>query len=115
MLTPAGSECQHYYEDFNRGREIQQCRLARLNPESLPWQPSDCARCPVPAILRANSSPDMALTLTIQKRFLGLGRVLQVTAYCKKHDVVIEEPPVGCPQCSAERPGFADLFGETEL
>lgn len=114
MLTPAGSECRHYYEDFNRGREVQQCRLARLNPESLPWRPRDCARCPVPAILRANNSPDMVLTLTIKKGFLGLGRHLEVAASCKKHDVEIEEPQVGCPQCSAERPGFADLFRERE-
>jgi len=56
----------------------------------------------------------MVLTLTIKKGFLGLGRHLEVAASCKKHDVEIEEPQVGCPQCSAERPGFADLFRERE-
>jgi hypothetical protein len=57
----------------------------------------------------------MVLTLTIKRGLLGIGRNLQVTASCQKHNVPIEEPPVGCPQCSAERPGFADLFRETEL
>lgn len=115
MITPAGSECRHYYEDFNRGREIQQCRLARINPESLPWRPRDCSNCPVPNILRANSSPDMILTLTIKRGFLGLGRRLQVTAFCQKHRLAIAEPPVGCSQCSMDRPGFSDLFREGEL
>ena len=114
MRTPAGSECKHYYEDFNRGREIQQCRLARFNPASLPWQPDDCARCPVPAILRANGSPDMVLELNIRKGFLGFGRAIQVSASCRKHLIEIEEPFVGCPQCSAERPDLAALFGERE-
>ena len=115
MRTPAGSECKHYYEDFNRGREIQECRLARLNPASLPWQPSDCAKCPVPAILRANGSPDMILTLTIRRGFLGLGRTIETTAFCRKHKMDIDEPPIGCPQCNAERPDLRALFGESDL
>ena len=114
MITPAGSECKHYYEDFNRGRAIQQCRLARLNPESRAWQPSDCAKCPVPAILRANGNPDMVLTLTIKSGFLGLVRRLDVRAMCSKHNIEIPEPPIGCPKCNAERPDLASLFGELD-
>jgi len=114
MKTPAGIECAHYYEDFNRGREIQQCRLARHNPESLTWRPDDCAQCPIPAILRANGSSDMELTLTIGRGFLGLGRRLQVDAFCHKHKATIYEPPLGCLQCNAERPSLAALFGEND-
>lgn len=114
MRTPAGSECKHYYEDFNRGREIQQCRLARLNPDSLAWRPDDCARCPVPAILRANNSPDMTLTLTIKRGFLGIGRRVELDAFCSKHMIAIREAPVGCPQCNAERPSLEALFGERD-
>jgi len=113
MRTPADTECKHYYGDFHRGRNIQECRLAPTNPNSLPWRPEDCAKCPVPSILRANGSPDMALTLTIKKGFLGIGRRVEVAAFCQKHTIKIEEPPLGCPQCNAERPGLAVLFGES--
>ncbi len=114
MRTPAGSECKHYYEDFHRGREIQQCRLNRLNPASLPWKPQDCAKCPVPDYLRANGNPDMALKLSIEKGFLGLGRTVRVSASCHKHLIEIKEPPIGCPQCNAERSDLASLFGERD-
>ncbi len=98
MRTPAGQECAHYYEDFHRGRAVQECRLAAANAHSLPWQPTDCARCPVPAILQANASPHMRLTLTVRKRWLGrFGRVLDVRAWCTLHDVPIENPYLGCP------------------
>ena len=115
MRTPAGPECHHYYEDYNRGRDIQLCRLARLNPNSLPWEPADCAKCPVPAILRANGSPHLELTLTIGKGFLGLGRGIEVQAFCEKHQIEIKEPQVGCPVCNSERPDIATLFEEGQL
>lgn len=107
MKTPAGKECPEYYADFHRGRNIQECRLAKRNPRSAPWHPGDCARCPVPAILQANASENLRLTLTIKPGFLGLGRSLNVTATCAKHEVPIEDPYVGCPACNAERPGLA--------
>ena len=97
MLTPAGKECPHYYEDFNRGRSVQECRLAAQNPESLPWRPKDCAKCQVPDIVRANASPDMALRLTIRSVLLGFIRQVQIEAWCVRHDRPIEDPYVGCP------------------
>lgn len=109
MRTPAGKECQHYYEDFHRGRNVQECRLVRQNPASLQWKPDDCSKCPVPAILNANASPNLELTLTIKPKLLGLGRQLEVKASCLKHRSVIEDAYVGCPQCNAERPGL-DIF-----
>ncbi len=109
MRTPAGKECQHYHEDFHRGRNIQECRLNKENPNSLRWRPSDCKQCPVPDILNANASPNMELMLTIKPRLLGIGRQIDVTASCIKHHVEIEDPFVGCPQCNAERPGL-DIF-----
>ena len=77
MRTPAGKECRHYYEDYYRGRETQECRLIQANPASLRWKPSDCVKCPVPDILNANSSSDMQLQLTVKPRLLGLGRQLR--------------------------------------
>lgn len=109
MRTPAGKECKHYYEDYNRGSNIMECRLAKTNPESLRWRPSDCARCPVPDMLNANASPDMELTLTIKTRFFGFGRVNEVTASCIRHRIPIDDPFVGCTKCNADRPGL-DLF-----
>ncbi|MFQ3568094.1 MAG: hypothetical protein SNJ59_13990 [Aggregatilineales bacterium] len=109
MRTPAGKECKHYYEDYNRGREVQECRLIKYNPQSLPWRPKYCALCPVPDILNANASPNMELTLTIAPRVLGLGRKFEVTAECVKHRTRIDDPFVGCLECNAERPGL-DLF-----
>lgn len=95
MQTPAGKECKHYYEDFHRGRDIQECRLAKANPESAHWQPSDCAKCPVPDILRANADPDMQLTLTIKPGFLGFGRRIEISAKSLSTGKAIDDPYVG--------------------
>lgn len=106
MKTPAGKECPQYYQDFNRGRAVQECRLAKRNAASAPWKPSDCTRCSVPEIVRANASSTMRLKLTIKPGILGLGRQLIVEAFCEKHTVQIDDPFVGCPQCNAEKPGL---------
>jgi hypothetical protein len=117
MLTPAGKECPHYYEDFNRGRHVQECRLVKENLESLPWRPQDCARCPVPEIVLANASPHMTLTLTIRGALLGVVRRMEVTAWCTKHDIPIENPYVGCPLDAEENEAyrlFRDALEETD-
>ncbi|MFN8376216.1 MAG: hypothetical protein U0694_25495 [Anaerolineae bacterium] len=109
MRTPAGKECPHYYADYYRGREVQECRLAKGNPESERWTPSDCGRCPVPEIVAANASRDMELKLTIVKALLGIVRRVEVSAYCLKHNIPIDNPYTGCPKCADERPGM-DIF-----
>jgi hypothetical protein len=109
MRTPAGKDCKYYYADYNRGRDVQECRLIAANPESLPWRPKICALCPVPGILNANASPTLELELTVKPRLLGLGRRVEVTASCAKHRIVVTDPFVGCPHCNAERPGL-DVF-----
>jgi hypothetical protein len=117
MKTPAGKECPQYYQDFHRGRAIQTCRMQERNPKSAAWHPADCAKCPIPEILRANASPNMRLTLTIHAGIFGIGRRLDVTAFCEKHDLEITDPYVGCPRCNAERPGFdafANVLDELE-
>jgi hypothetical protein len=105
MRTPAGTECRHYYQDFHRGRELQECRLILGNRESVPWRPELCAQCQVPAVLRANGSPDLRLRLTVRKR-LGLFTRLELEARCTAHDRIIEDPYVGCPECAHELPGL---------
>lgn len=101
MRTPGGSECPHYYEDFARGAQRQQCRLAK-KAGGLRWVPADCARCPVPAILSANASPHLDLRLHIHRGPFGVGRRVEVEAWCELHGPVIEDAHTGCPECNAE-------------
>ncbi len=109
MRTPAGKECPYYYANFHRDSHVQECRLIKGNPQSLPWRPEDCKDCPVPAVVAANASPDLRLELIIRPAFMGLGRRKSLTAFCNKHAVPIEDPYIGCARCAAERPGL-DLF-----
>jgi len=107
MKTPAGKECKHYYQDFHRGRNVQECRLVQRNPDSERWHPDDCRKCTVPDILMANADPDMELTLTITRGFLGFGRKLEVTAKSISEGTIIEDPYVG--NTNKNNPGL-DLF-----
>jgi hypothetical protein len=102
MQTPAGVECRFYYEDFNRGREIQECRLIQGNPASAPWQPGLCRTCPVPDILRANGCPNMVLTARVGRRWLLFEQV-RVDAFCTLAQEKVSEPKVGCGRCQQER------------
>jgi hypothetical protein len=112
MRTPAGDECRFYYEDYYRGNSEQECRLIDANPRSPAWRPEDCFKCPVPEILRANNDPNMVLEGTIKKGILGIGRHVEVKAFCSRHLVDISEPKVGCRQCALERPGIQQLFDD---
>jgi hypothetical protein len=100
MITPAGRECSYYYEDFNRGAEIQRCRVRRA-AGSAAWRPRQCARCPVPAIEAANASPCLELTLRVSRRPLGLPERFSVEAWCTAHGPV-EDPYAGCVECRAD-------------
>jgi hypothetical protein len=64
----------------------------------------------VPEILAANSNPDLVLEATVRKGVLGLGRRVEVKAFCSRHLVDVDEPRVGCRQCALERPGIQQLF-----
>ena len=110
MKTPAGSECRFYYEDFNRGRDTKECRLAMANPDSAEWDQRICTGCPVPDIIAANGDPNLVLEGAITKGIFGFARKMQVKAICRKHLCDVPAPQVGCPQCAAERPGLEELF-----
>ena len=79
------------------------------NPESLPWTPHDCGRCPVPEILQANASQNLRLKLNITSSFLGIKRQVEVSASCSRHHIPLDDPYIGCPLCNDERPGL-DIF-----
>lgn len=102
MITPAGTDCRFYYEDFNRGRQVQECRLIAQNPRSAMWRPRLCQTCPVPAILRANACPNMVLEGWIGRRWL-LVRQVMVRAHCALTRQQVEDPYVGCGHCHEAR------------
>jgi hypothetical protein len=101
MKTPAGKECRYYYEDYFRGNDLQECRLIGRNRRSERWEPRLCAGCPVPDILRANSSPHLALEARVVRRW-RFWKHVHVEAYCTRHLIEIPEPHVGCVQCRQE-------------
>ena len=42
MRTPAGSDCPFYFEDYFRGRQLQECRLLARTPGAGRWAPDLC-------------------------------------------------------------------------
>ena len=109
MRTPAGSECRYYYADFYRGRSVQECRLLAAERGSLPWKPQVCTICPVPAILRANDCPHIALRARLVRR--RLRRKVEVEAYCTRNKVAVKNPYVGCGHC---HPDAATVLSASE-
>ncbi|MDF1500698.1 MAG: hypothetical protein P1P76_09530 [Anaerolineales bacterium] len=106
MITPAGSDCPFYYEDFHRGRERQECRLIDGTPNGGTYAPDLCAKCAVPGIVRANACPNLVLEARVRKGFLGLMRGVDVSAYCTRTMQNVAEPQIGCGQCHKEFPTF---------
>jgi len=104
MRTRDGRPCDYYYEDFNRGADIQECRAER-DPRSAAWSPDLCARCPVPEILRANGSPWLELGVRFRKLPL-LGPKVSVSAFCSRHGIPIADPYAGCPKDFEDLPEF---------
>ena len=110
MKTPAGQECKYYYEDYHRGRNVQECRLIGSASGARRWHPSDCESCPVPAILWDNASTFLELRAEIRPGILGIGRHVAVEAWCSKHDIAVPDPHVGCPACYKERADLSVFF-----
>lgn len=106
MITPAGTECPYYYEDFHRGRETQECRLIERTPDGGTYSTDLCTHCPVPGIVRANACSNMVLEARIQSRFFGLQRSVNVTAFCTRTTREVAEPHIGCGECHLEFEGF---------
>jgi hypothetical protein len=98
MKTPAGRECPHFYGDYYRGRNVEECRL--LGAQGERWTRDLCGSCPVPRISLANSCQHMRLRLRIARPFSAMfQRRVQVTAYCEKTAREVREPQVGCGEC----------------
>lgn len=104
MRTPAGTECPYYFEDFHRGRDIQECRLIDKTPGGGTWEPQHCNNCPVPRIVRANACPHMVLEARAKSGLLGFGKRVEVSAMCTRSLEEVDEPEIGCGQCHRDLP-----------
>ena len=99
MQTPAGTECPHYFEDFQRDRHRQECRLIAQNPRSPAWRPDLCRGCRVPRLHLANACPNLVLQASVSPGLLGLGRRVDVRAECLLSLTDVAEPEIGCGRC----------------
>jgi len=109
MKTPAGKECKYFFGDYYRGRNREECRLIGNQPSPNHWTPNLCESCPVPGILLANSCEHMRLKARVGRKFLGLRRFVEVSAYCEKTDRPVKEPHIGCGECHPLPDVFIDL------
>ncbi len=100
MKTPAGRECPHFYGDYHRGRNVEECRLLQLHGQY--WTRDLCKTCPVPDIVRANSCEHMNLKVTVARPITAIfQRRVQVAAFCEKTKRHVTEPQIGCGECHA--------------
>jgi hypothetical protein len=101
MKTPFGKECPYYYADYFRGKSTEECRLIAANPSSERWKSALCKGCPVPDILQANGSANLALRARVTRTF-GVLQKVEVTAHCREHHIEIADPKKGCDRCRAQ-------------
>ncbi len=100
MKTPAGRECPHFYGDYYRGRNVEECRL--LDAQGQAWTPDLCKTCPVPNITRANSCQFMKLKVKVGRPISAVfQRRVLVDAFCEKSERDVAEPEIGCGDCHA--------------
>ena len=106
MRTPAGTECPYYYADYYRGRDVEECRLIDPEQSDKEWTPDVCSSCPVPEIVRANGCKHMTLHARLKRGFLGIGKIVEVNAYCSRAGEAVREPRIGCGRCHEDLPSF---------
>ncbi len=111
MRTPFGFECPHFYGDYYRGKHHEECRLLSSNRSYGEWKVDLCKNCPVPSITRANACPTLTLTAVVKKGFLGLGRHVEVQAFCTRSQTVVKVPQVGCGLCHSDSDAFSAKKG----
>lgn len=98
MRTPTGKECPHFYGDYYRGRNVEECRLLKAAGQL--WARDLCASCPVPEISLANACEFMQLRPKVGRPLsAGFRPRVQVQAYCDKTQRQVKEPQVGCGEC----------------
>ena len=113
MRTPAGTECPYYYQDFHRGRSIQECRLIEQTPNGGTYTPDLCSKCKVPRIVLANACENLILEARHVSKFLGLRRQVEVKATCTRSLEDVKEPEIGCGMCHLDIPNLIAPENET--
>ncbi|MCB0072117.1 MAG: hypothetical protein KDE20_11690 [Caldilineaceae bacterium] len=99
---PKPVNCRYFYGDYFRGKNHEECRLIEANPENTrPWKRKLCDTCPVPELLIASNSRDLALEAEVRRKFLR-DQVEVTFAVCTKHMRELDDPRY-CPDCAAER------------
>lgn len=107
MRTPAGFECHHFYGDYYRGREREECRLLQFSQPPQPWTADLCETCPVPGILRANACKNMQLNAEVTRLVFDLfKRRVRISAFCDKTQRAVAQPEIGCGECHPLPPIF---------
>jgi hypothetical protein len=100
MKTPAGTECPHFYGDYFRGKNAEECRLLKAAGQA--WTRDLCKTCPVPGIARANACEFLRLNATIGRPVTAaFQRRVRITPYCQKSRKNVSEPYIGCGECHA--------------
>jgi hypothetical protein len=106
MRTPTGQECQYFFGDYYRGRNVEVCRLLKASGQD--WSPDLCKSCPVPGIQRANSCQNLQLRATVGRPLDAMFmRRVQISAFCTKTARTVKEPQVGCGECHPLPPIFS--------
>ena len=107
MRTPAGFECPHFYGDYYRGRDREECRLLEASQPPQTWTADLCETCPVPSILRANACKHMRLNAEVTRSVFNLfRRRVHVTTFCEKSNHPVAQPEIGCGECHPLPPIF---------
>ena len=100
MKTPAGTECPHFYGDYFRGKNVEECRLLKAAGQK--WSPDLCKTCPVPGVTRANACEHLRLSASIGRPITAVfQRRVQLAPFCEKSKKPVSEPHVGCGECHA--------------
>ena len=100
MKTPAGTECPHFYGDYFRGKNIEECRLLKAAGQN--WTPDLCRSCPVPEIARANACEHLRLNPEVGRPITAVfQRRVQLAPFCEKSRKNVSEPQIGCGECHA--------------
>ena len=100
MKTPAGKECIHFYGDYYRGRNVEECRL--LKAQGQQWNRDLCFTCPVPELVLANSCEHMKLRAVVARPLTAIfQRRVQISAFCEEAGREVAEPQIGCGECHA--------------
>lgn len=100
MASTKPVNCRYFYGDYHRGKDYEECRLIKRNPESRPWRRALCDSCPVPDLLVNTTCREIALEATVTRRW-GLLERVEVYAVCAEHLLELADPN-HCPKCEAE-------------